>query len=367
MAKPQKADDVDEINTPPNWITLAERINAVMSGQRPDRVPFMPFVRGFCAVNVGYPIASYYTDAEKSFWAQIWTQEQYGYDGYPIFSWAIYGAWEFGGEVKLPTSQWDQSPSVVRYPVESEEDVKKLELPDVKTAGMLPLTMEFSKLQKKHGLPAVPCGGSPFTRAANLCGLDKLCRWTKKRPEVAHTLLRLMTDHLVEVAQYWVDTFGAEHVIPFSGNPCESNTIISPNHFEKFALPYMKELHEKVLGMGVRGFQCHICGEQNLNLPYLAQVPMGNAGLVSFGHEVDPNTAIKYFGGTCIIAGNVDPAVIQTGTPQQVYELSRQCIEKGKYAPRGYMLSTGCELPPYAPPYNVYMMMKAVKDFGWYE
>lgn len=348
-------------------ISPAERMNAIMNGQRPDRVLFIPFIRAFCSRNVGYPIATQYTDPQKSFWPQVWTQEQYGYDGYPIFGYASYGAWEFGGDIKFPTKEGEHAPSITRYPVQSEEDVERIELPDVKRAGMLPLAMEFSKLQEKFGLPIVPSCGSPFTRAANVCGVDRLCRWVLKRPEVAHRLLRLVTDHILEVAEYWVNTFGADRIIPFSANPSESNQVISPKQYEEFAFPYMKEVHEKILAMGIKGFHCHICGEQNLNLPYLAQVPMGDAGLVSFGHEVDLSMAIKYFGDTCVIAGNVQPAIIQTGTAEQVYELSRQCIKKGKYAPRGYVLMAGCEFPPMAPPYHLYVMMKAVRDFGWYD
>jgi uroporphyrinogen-III decarboxylase len=40
---------------------------------------------------------------------------------------------------------------------------------------------------------------------------------------------------------------------------------------------------------------------------------------------------------------------------------------KGKEFPGGYIFSSGCEMPPKAPPYNVWMMTKAVNDFGWYE
>jgi uroporphyrinogen decarboxylase len=105
-----------------------------------------------------------------------------------------------------------------------------------------------------------------------------------------------------------------------------------------------------------------------LNLQYWAQIPMGNPGLASISPEVDLTTAIRHFGDTCVIAGNVEPQVIQNGTPQQVYELCKEAILKAKHAaPRGYMLMAGCEVPVMAPPYNFYMMKKAVDDFGWYE
>ena len=68
-----------------------------------------------------------------------------------------------------------------------------------------------------------------------------------------------------------------------------------------------------------------------------------------------------------IIFGNIEPAVIQTGTPEQVYELCRVAIEKGKKAPGGFILGPGCGMPVNAPSTNVYAMTKAVHDFGFYE
>jgi uroporphyrinogen decarboxylase len=188
-----------------------------------------------------------------------------------------------------------------------------------------------------------------------------------KKPELVHRLLRMATDHLVEVVRYWVDSFGSERILLWEGAPTETNQLISPRHFEKFAFPYVREFHQKILAMGVKHIFCHICGEPNENLPYWAQVPMGHPGIVSIGPEVDLTTAIKYFGDTSIVAGNIDPAVIQTGSPQRIYELCRQAIEKAKHAPRGFILMPGCELSPMTPPYNVYAMKKAINDFGWYD
>jgi uroporphyrinogen decarboxylase len=348
-------------------MTSGERMKAVVEKRRPDRIPFIPMALGFCAKNVGYSIADIYENPEKSFWAQVWTQEMYGYDGSPSYIYGSYGAWEFGGEIRFPKREWEQAPLVERFPVESEEDAWKLELPDLKTSGSIPLTFEFFKLCKRYHMPILAPCGSPFTWAANLCGVEKFCRWMMKKPEVAHKLLRVVTDHLVQVAQYWVDNFGEGRVSGFSVMPTEANQVISPKQFEVFAFPYQKEAHEKLLQIGVSRFLCHVCGEHNLNLPYLAQVPMGDGSILGFGHEVKLTAAIKYFGDSCIIGGNVEPAIIQNGTPQQVYELSKECIEEAKYSPRGFVLMPGCELPPQIPPYNVYVMKKAVSDFGWYD
>jgi len=65
-------------------LTPPERMQAVLSRRRPDRVPFIPFIFGFCARNVGYPVRAVYDDAEKRFWSKMWTAAMYGYDGGPI-------------------------------------------------------------------------------------------------------------------------------------------------------------------------------------------------------------------------------------------------------------------------------------------
>lgn len=347
-------------------MTSAERMNAFRRGGAVDRVPFLSFILGFCAKNVGYPVASVYSDPDKSLKAQIMTMEQYGYDSEPFYGYASFGGYEFGGSIKLPDGEYEQAPSHVRFPVEKEPDIESLDLPSPETAGMLPLMMQFSRLQVSNGLePSVVVAG-PFTLAGNICPVDTLCRWLIKKQDLVRHLLRLATDHVVDVAQLWVDTFGVQRVNIQVWEPLASNQIISPKHFERLVLPYQVELHEKLLAMGIKHILCHICGEQNENLPYWADVPMGDFGIVSIGTEIDITTAIQYFGNKYIIAGNIEPAILQTGRPTEIYNLCREAIEKGKFAPRGFALMQGCEVPVNTPPYNLYTMTKAVHDFGYY-
>jgi uroporphyrinogen decarboxylase len=348
-------------------MTSNERLEALLNGEQLDRVPFLSFILGFCAKNVGYPVATIYSDPMKSFQAQMWTREQYGYDSEPFYGYASYGGWEFGGEIKLPQGEYEQAPSHGRFAVEKEQDVETLELPDVKKAGMLPLAMEFSRIQDKHGIyPSVVVGG-PFTIAGNICVVDILCRWLIKRPELVHRLLRMATDHVLDIARYWIDTFGKGRVKIQIWEPLATNQIISSKQFAEYILSYQVELHEKILDMGIKSILCHICGEQNKNLPFWAQVPMGDSGIISVGKEIDITTAIEYFGDRYVVAGNIEPAILQTETSEQIYEICRQLIEKGKCAQRGYALMQGCEVPVNTPPYNLFTMRKAIDDFGWYE
>jgi uroporphyrinogen decarboxylase len=345
-----------------------ERMAALMQGKKPDRVPFIPMIFGFCAKIVGDPVSTIYTDPEKSFFAQLHTAEMFGYDASPLFGYASMGAWEFGGDIKMPSSRWEQAPTVTRTPVQNEKDVDKLKLPDVETAGIYPTMIAFCRIAEKVGTPITWQGGGVFTTAGNIAGVDRLCRWMIKKPEVAHKMMRITTDHLLDSLKYWVDHFPVERILPFLGDPSAANQLISPKQFEEFVLPYQKELNEKILDAGIPSIFYHICGEQNLNLPHWQKMPYGRdgvPGILSFGHEVDLDVAIEMFGDEHIIAGNVEPRVIQNGSGQEVYDLTVETLKKGMKA-RRYLLMSGCDIPVEAPPYNIYMMMKALRDHGFY-
>lgn len=352
-------------------MTDRERVEALLRHEKPDRVPHWPFAStGFSVVYAKATIADAYNKPEVSLAAQRKACQDFGWVFAPRFGYAAYGAWEFGGDIKWPSGEFSQAPSVARHPVETLEDVENLKTPDLKTAGILPLKMEFDKLASQERLDNEPFNlevraGAPFTVAGNICGPENLARWIMKEPEAVHRLLRLATDHTLEAARDYRDIFGIEGVLPRGGEPTSSNDFISPKHFAEFAMPYLKEINEKILAMGYNHIHQHICGEHNLNLPYWAQIPFGNPGFISIGHEIELETAARYFPND-IIVGNLEPAIIQTRTPEEVYEATRVVIEKGKKCPGGFIFSPGCDLPPRADPECVMAITRALDDFGWY-
>lgn len=354
-------------------ISHQERIEALFSYQKPDRVPL-----GYMGITVRclgfkqqfphFTFASMYNDPKTDFLASLWMAKQYNWELIPHgFAHTILGGWDFGGEIEMPQGEYQDSLSVSSPPVHTEQDVEKLKMPDAKRAGGIPLAMEFAKLQEQHNLPAAFVPRSPFCSASNICGLEKFARWMFKKPELCHRLLRMATDHIFNVLNYWIDTFGAEKIFFHMSSPNESNQVISPKQFQQFAAPYHIELLDRLHSMGIGRFYFHICGDQNLNLPYLAELASlwTHPAVLSFGHEVDLEVAGKYFPED-IILGNIEPAVFQAGTPEQVYRLCKIAIEKGKKTPGGFILAPGCGLPPMSPHENVLAMTKAVNDFGWY-
>jgi uroporphyrinogen decarboxylase len=349
-------------------MTSLERMDALFNYQKPDRVPVGAMSTGFNTINAGFKVADAYADPDKSFKAMMWTTEQYGWDPIPQYAGhTVLGAWDFGGEVRMPQGEYEGALVVKSNPVNAENEIDSLKMPDPKKAGRIPQAMHFSELQAAHNIPVFFFSRSPFSMAANICGIDQFLRWTMKNTEACEKLLRLSIDHIFNALEYWTETFGADRIFAWMSSPSESNQLISPRILKKFALPYHTEYHERLKALGIERFGLHICGDQNLNLPLLAEAsPWHHPSVLSFGHEVDLETAAEYFPRD-IIYGNIEPAIIQTGTPEQIYELSRIAIEKGKKSPSGFILGPGCGLPVMAAPVNVYAMTKAANDFGWYD
>jgi uroporphyrinogen-III decarboxylase len=145
--------------------------------KKPDRVPIWPFAyQGFASVYTGTSIADAYNKPQISYTAQKKTCSDFGWVFTPMLGYAAYGGWEMGGEIKWPSGEFAQAPTVARHPVETEEDVFNLRVPDIESAGIIPLLREFYDISSREMLPNEPFNvmvfgaNSSFTMAANVSG-----------------------------------------------------------------------------------------------------------------------------------------------------------------------------------------------------
>ena len=347
-------------------MTSGERMGAVMKGEHPDRVPVIPFASGHTTVVCGVPMHKMWDDAEESFRCQLLCQEMYGYDGAPLYAYASAGGWEFGGDIEFPLKKYSGAPVVTRTPVQNEDDVHALKVPeDVSKAGALPLALALARKQAEYGMPVSLQIGAPLTWAGSVIGEERMMGWLIKKPDLVHIVLDKVSEFLIKVAEYYVKEFGADKLMAFHGAATETNRLISPKQFEAFSLPYLQRINSRAIELGIESFFIHICGEQNKNLKFWQQVPMTRQTVVSVGREIDLTTAMEMFPER-IVAGNVDPTLIQEGRAEEVLAQSRECIEKAKYHRGGFILMAGCDVPPHAPPVNLFQMVKAAREYGRY-
>jgi len=76
----------------PTRMSPPERMHAVLAGERPDRVPVVPFVLGYAAKIIGKSIGDFYADGDKCFESQFASMRLHGYEQTPMYGYASCGA-----------------------------------------------------------------------------------------------------------------------------------------------------------------------------------------------------------------------------------------------------------------------------------
>ncbi len=336
-------------------------VSEFLRHRRPDRIPIGHMSFGFSGRNAGFSVRRILEDPEDAFRALSWTAEMYQWSPIPFTpGHTVWEVLDFGGTARMPSGEYEGTLIMKTHPVETEKDEETLSPPDPRTAGRIPFARRFAELARERGYPVFFSSRSPFTIAANLCGLENFCRWLMRKPELCRLLMEKALDHLFRILDFWIEGFGAENIWIWMSNPNEANQLFFSRHVAAFALPFHRGLQER----GLHSFGLHLCGDQNANLPVFAEADLWpHPSILSFGHEVSLEQAGKLFPQD-IVFGNLDPNLLQIDTPRGIYDRCRQIIQEAAKAPGGFILAPGCGIPATALPVNVYALTRAARDFG---
>jgi uroporphyrinogen decarboxylase len=343
-----------------------ERMRALVNHQPIDRVPVFTFSSGGYAARLGgLSLGEFYTDPEKSFAVQLRAAALHGYDETPGYGWADWGGWEFGGEIRFPRSEATNAPEVIRHPVNELADIANLKVPSPETAGQYPNTMQFARIGWEMGINPTVRVGSPTTMLSSIVSRPKLLRWFIREPDSIYALLEKITTFILNVADWFITEFGAVNCTAYISTPFDSNQLLSPDIFGKFAAAYQKRINETLISKGISSFFLHLCGDQNANLPYWKDIPLPPRTIISVDSKVDLQKIAGFLGPEYIIAGNVPTETMLLGTFEEVTEACNKCLEAGTKLPGGFILMPACDMPVGTPPLNVHAMVKAARDFKY--
>ncbi|MCX7912099.1 MAG: hypothetical protein N2506_03960 [Dehalococcoidales bacterium] len=137
---------------------------------------------------------------------------------------------------------------------------------------------------------------------------------------------------------------------------------MSQKQFETFYWPSLKKVMDAFIKEGI--IQILFAeGSYNTRLAYVAdQFPKGT--VVWYFDRTDMSRAKQLLGKNYCLQGNVPSSLLVTGEPGDVKEYCRKLIEEcGKGG--GFILSAGC-VPDNPKLENLFAMMEAVREYGWY-
>jgi uroporphyrinogen decarboxylase len=356
-----------------NPMSPPERMMALMMGQKPDRVPVVPFIQAYAAKIVGLPLDEFWSDGDKYFEANFASMRLHGYEQTPLFGYAACGPWEFGGKIGIPKGDGELAPYVIESPVKTLEDIENLKVPtfDGQLPGGYAIADRTAQRCVEMGMPAGFQAGSIFSAAAQVAETTNFLTWVVTEPDAVHMLMDKVSDMFINALEYFADKYGASNCLPFQAGPLEANGILSPVKFKELVYPYNLKVNKKIKELGIGAVLMHPCADQNLNIPYYVQMreACGWHGryIWIFGPETSIQSQMDAFGAHDIICGNVNPLEIHNRPYEAVVEMCRQAIEQGKNNPGGFILTPGCEFPAEAAPIKVMAMMDAAERFGRYE
>jgi len=364
-----------------------ERIQKTKNFETPDRVAVIPAINYRTLLPwIDVPFREYFNDPETMLQAQIigqkWLMENVKTDAYAVTG-AWVGGWTdfqntfeasaFGAQVDF---ELDGIPAASEAGfVSTDDDLRKLEEIDFVHSGLNQRQIEYRQamMEVAEKYPVRFQGGpvfypaenpalthtsnGPFTNASHLMGSVEIFTAILEKPDFVNELFHIITTKILDWLDYCWQVQNLE-TRDFAWTD-DLSAYLSPETWRKMVLPYNKILRDHF-----DWARFHMCGQTNHLLEIFVEDLRINE-FQGFGWEVDLDKVAEVMGGKVVLLGNVNPLVIENGTPEQVKAETRKVIEK--LAPyRGLIVQDGNNISPRSPLENINAMMEAAEEYGKY-
>jgi Uroporphyrinogen decarboxylase (URO-D) len=174
-----------------------------------------------------------------------------------------------------------------------------------------------------------------------------------RRPDKVEAAMQATMPFVLETARQVCRGLGISGC--WLGGWRSASEFLSPKLWERFVLPYYKELCAVVLEEGVTPV-FHFDSNWTRDLEYFKEFPRAKC-VLSLDGMTDIYKAKEVLGDHMCLMGDVPPRMLTLGTPDEVHEYSSRLIRD--IGPTGFILAQGCDIPPDAKPENVSAMISA--------
>lgn len=331
-----------------------ERIAATLKFRDTDRVPVIAQVFGHAATLAGVSLDDYVRDGETLARCQLNAWKHYGYD-------AVFSVMDVSVETEAVGSvlqyRKNRYPVIERYALSKDDDWNALAFPDPEQAGRMPEMLKaIGILRRELGneVLVVGCVLGPFTLASQLLGLETTLYLAIDDPE------RL--EHLMDYATEVVIRFGRAQLragahLPVVFDPSASSAVVPPQFFMEFELPRLRKVFCALAVEGAAANWLHIAGPVSPILPYY---PEAGVDIANFDYGVSGLEARNALPTICL-DGNIKSLMFVDGCPEDIEAQALNLL--GAFRDKGgFILSSGCEIPPESRPENVAAMVNAASD-----
>lgn len=330
-----------------------DRVAAAVRFEPPDRVPVIAQVFGHAATLAGVALGDYVQDGELLARCQMTALERYDYD-------AVFALMDVNVETEALGSvlsyQKDGYPTVTTYALSGNMTLDKLEIPDPHKTGRMPELLKAARqLRRQVGndVLVVGCVVGPMTLATQLLGMESALYLAADEPEQFTRLLDFATEVVI---RFGVAQLEAGVHLPIVFDPSSTPEVIPPQFYRELVLPHLTRVFTAFKQAGSSANWLHTAGSA---MPIYPFYPWANVEIANMDFCVDPQEAMEVLPRICL-NGNIKPWSFVEATSEEIAAESLLLLEQ--FADRGgFILSSGCEIPPEAKPENIAAMVSAAR------
>jgi uroporphyrinogen decarboxylase len=240
--------------------------------------------------------------------------------------------------------------------IENQKDVENLRIGKAETD--FAYTIEAIRITKKAldgRVPLIGFAGAPFTLLCYMVegGGSKTFSKSKKllfsEPEIAHVLLQKITDSTIDYLKGQVEA-GADLVQVFDSWA----GVLSPQAYEIFAIPYLKQIAEAIENVPVTLFSKGAFFARKS----LALIP--NCQTIGLDWNMDPVESRAIVGPEKSLQGNLDPCVLY-GTEKFIEQETISMLKA--FGGQRYIANLGHGVYPDTDPMKVKRFVETVQSF----
>jgi uroporphyrinogen decarboxylase len=343
-------------------MTSIERVETVLRGGIPDRVPVDLHDFMLAARRSGTPFAAYFTDGEAMAQGHIASWREFGHDVVLVENGTAALAQACGVGVEYLA---DSAPVSFTPAIASLDELERLVMPDPYTTEPLAQNLRATRLVVEGiGGEAFVIGRAdqgPFSLASMIVGMEAFLT-ALALPGYEAPLARLLAFCEEAVFRYAVAQMEQGADMTSVGESIAGPDVCSPALYRRWAWEADRRLVARLAGQGIR-LAYHICGDTTRIVGEMVDT---GAAVLELDHKADLRTVKAATSGRATVLGVIDPSgVIARGTPAAVAEAVREelaVLASGG----GLILGPGCALPPGTPSANVHALVEAAHRFGRY-
>lgn len=356
-----------------------DRIQTAVALGKPDRVPIIPASIAFAAKYNNITLAEFLSNPDRTHGYMLKAYQGMGdIDGVQeaFFTAPILSTLWFS-KVKLPGKELKETEL---WQVSEEELMTEADYDTIIEKGFMPVMGDFFTQRLGVNLfehlgdlmPRVPGYIGNFVQAGLVpfwagiftvpfeifCGGRSMVKFLgdlRRCPDKVQAAMDATQPVLIEMAR---QQLAAKPLAVWVGGWRGASEFISPKLWDRFFWPYFKQMVELVVEAGVIPV-LHLDSSWTRDLARFRELPKGRCVFAPDG-MTDIFEAKRVLGDHMCIMGDVPAAMLAVGSTQDVKAYVRRLITE--VGPSGFILASGCDIPPNAKLENVLAMVEAVHE-----